>query len=70
MNNDQAMDALVAQRAAINGAINELNRYAREQGDWKAAVKTSQMAEVKSLGSSGGVDLASWDGTAAPVVVE
>ena len=63
MNNDQAMDALIARRAELNAAINALNRYIQERDAWQVDVATAQMAEVKRLGSSGGVDLASWDGT-------
>ena len=63
MNNVEALAALAAQRAAINQAINALHRYIQERDAWQVDVATAQMAEVKRLGSSGGVDLASWDGT-------
>jgi hypothetical protein len=66
MNNDEAMAALVAQRAAINAAIDGLNRYKKEGDDWKAASKTARMTEVKSDALSGGVDISTWDGTPAP----
>lgn len=69
MHNDEAMLALVNQRASINGAINELIRYVRESVNWKVAVKTSQMAEVKVLSTAAGVDLSAWDDTPAPVLI-
>ena len=70
MNNDEAMAVLVANRNAINAAINGLNRYRQETDNWKAAVKTSQMAEVKQFASNAGVDLSAWDGSPAPAVTE
>jgi|TARA_Y100000310_G_C20652666_1_gene800297 hypothetical protein len=66
MNNDEAMAVLVAKRNAINAAINGLNRYRQETDNWEAAVKTSQMAEVKQFASDAGADLSIWDGTDAP----
>jgi len=53
MNNKEAMDALVAKRAAINAAINELNRYTQRRVG---------MDEVKDLARKGGVDISKWTG--------
>ena len=64
MNNDQALAALKAKRDAINDAINGLLRYAQESVDWKAASASTKMAAVKTNATTGGVDLAAWDGTA------
>ena len=66
MNNDEAMAVLVARRNAINTAINGLNRYRHETDNWKAAVKTSQMAAVKQFASDAGADISAWDGKDAP----
>ena len=64
MNHDEAMAVLVANRNAINDAINGLNRYRQEANNWKAAIKTSQMAQVKASASDAGADISAWDGTA------
>jgi hypothetical protein len=60
--NDEALAVLTARRSVINSAINELNRHVRERSDWKAAVATSNMAEVKRLATAAGVDITAWDG--------
>tara|TARA_Y100000310_G_C20583140_1_gene764007 strand:- start:637 stop:849 length:213 start_codon:yes stop_codon:yes gene_type:complete len=70
MNNDEAMAALVSKRTAVNTAINEMNRFVRENGDWKETVKTEQWGTVKRLAASGGVDISGWEGTPAPVEAE
>ena len=66
MNNDEAMEVLVDRRAAVNSAINGLNRYRQEADSWKAAIKTSQMAQVKQFASDVGADISAWDGTDTP----
>ena len=63
MNNDEAMAVLTAKRDAVNAAINGLNRYRQEADNWKAAIKTSQMAQVKKFASDGGADISAWNGT-------
>jgi hypothetical protein len=65
MNNDEAMALLVTTRTAINDAINGLVRYKQEADNWKAAVKTSQMAAIISSASDAGADISTWDGTKA-----
>ena len=68
MNNNEAMAVLVAYRDAISAAINGLNRYRQEADNWKAAVRTNQMAEVKQFASDAGANISAWDGTDAPAV--
>ena len=65
MNNDAAMATLVASRTAINSAINELNSFISENGNWRNAYKTSQLDVIKALASDGGTDIATWDGSKA-----
>ena len=67
MNNEEALVTLEAKRDSLNGAINELTRFVREQGDWKLAVKTTQLGNIKRLSSAGGVDLSACNGKGAPV---
>ena len=64
MNNDEAMTVLVAQKRSITNAIDGLDRYRKEFGDWKAAVKTSRIAAIKTEATAAGVDLSTWNGTA------
>jgi len=70
MNNDQALEILMAKRTAVNNAINNLHKYVEETDNWKTAVKTAQMAAIKASATTVGADIAAWDGTPAPVPVE
>jgi len=60
MDNDAAMAVLVAQRAAVNEAINRLGRYVEENGNWLASVRTAQKAAIQQLAAVGGADLSTW----------
>ena len=62
MTNAEAMAALSAREAAIGAAMAKLAKYNTDSGDWKAAVKTARKAEIKTLATEGGVDLADWKG--------
>lgn len=66
MNNEEAMDILVARRDASNAAIQELARYRRESDNWKLAVRTSRIDAIKKSARAAGVDISAWDGTPAP----
>ncbi len=70
MDNDEARASLVAKRDAINSALDALSEYVQQVVDepnWtSAAVKARKMAAVKARASSGGIDLSSWTGKAAP----
>jgi len=66
MNNNEAMAVLVARKDAINAAMNGLNRYRQEADNWKAAVRDSQMAEIKQFARAAGADISAWDGQNAP----
>ena len=70
MNNDQALAILTAKRTAVNSAINNLHKYVQETDNWKTAVKTAQMTAIKASAAIAGADIAAWDGTPAPIVVE
>ena len=63
MTNDEALAILTAKRSAANAAINGLNEYRSQGGDWKTAVATAKMTEVKDNGTTVGADIAAWDGT-------
>ena len=64
MNNDEAMARLVAQRGAINAAINDFDRYVAEVGAsrWSSTVKSAQMRAIKGAALAGGVDISAWTG--------
>tara|TARA_Y100000310_G_scaffold256032_1_gene263728 strand:+ start:940 stop:1167 length:228 start_codon:yes stop_codon:yes gene_type:complete len=69
--NDEALALLAAKRGDVNGSINGLNAYRTNKEEWKAAIVTAKMAEVRTLATSVGVDLTDWDGSdPAPVPVE
>jgi len=63
MTNDEALDILAAKRSAANAAINGLNEYRSQSGDWKTDVATANMAEVKGNAATVGADIAAWDGS-------
>ena len=64
MNNAEAMDALVAKRRVLTGAIDALSRFEQETDRWKATTKTEQTSAIKRLARAGGVDLSAWGGGA------
>ena len=65
MNNTEAMALLTAKRQTTNDTVNSLDRFVDENGDWKADVKASKMAAIKSAATSVGVDLTAWTGEPA-----
>ena len=72
MNNTEANGALAAKNAEISAlfqprvdAMEHLLEYEREMGNWKASIITAKIAEIKTEATAGGVDLSTWDGSAA-----
>jgi hypothetical protein len=63
MTNDEALVILTTKRSAINAAINGLNEYRSQGGDWKTAIATTKMAVVKTNATTAGADIAAWDGS-------
>jgi hypothetical protein len=63
MTNDEALDILAAKRSAVNAAINGLNEYRSQSGDWKTDIATTKMAAVKANATTVGADIAAWDGS-------
>ena len=63
MTNDEALDILAAKRSAANAAINGLNEYRSQGGDWKTAIATAKMSAVKANATTVGADIAAWDGS-------
>jgi hypothetical protein len=61
--NDEALALLAAKRGDANGSINGLNAYRANKEEWKSAIVTAKMAEVRTLATSVGVDLTDWDGS-------
>ena len=61
--NDEALALLAAKRSDVNGSINGLNAYRTNKEEWKTAIVTAKMAEVRTLATSVGVDLTEWDGS-------
>ena len=57
MTNDEALDILAAKRSAANAAINGLNEYRSQSGDWKTDVATAKMAEVKANAATVDADI-------------
>lgn len=68
MYNEDALVLMTAKRAAINAAINGLNRYVTEVGEsrWSSSVMSTEMVAVKGLAAEVGADIAAWDGTPKP----
>ena len=63
MTNDEALNILAAKRSAANAAINGLNEYRLQGGDWKTDIATAKMAEVKAHAATVDADIAAWDGS-------
>ena len=62
MNNDEAMQILMAKRAAINSAINGMDEYTKQ-----TVTKAVRMAAIKADAAEAGADISAWDGQPAPV---
>ena len=65
MTNDEALAILEAKRNAVNLAISGLYLYASESDNWKTAVATAKMTEVKNNATTVGANIAAWDGSSA-----
>jgi len=63
MTNDEALAILTAKRSAANAAINGLNEYRSQGGDWKTDIANAKMAAVKANATTVGADIAAWDGS-------
>ena len=63
MTNDEALEILAAKRSAANAAINGLNEYRSQGGDWKTDIATAKMAAVKANATTVGADIAAWHGS-------
>ena len=63
MTNDEALDILMVKRGAVNAAINGLNEYRSQGGDWKTDIATAKMAAIKADATTVGADIAAWDGS-------
>jgi len=48
MTNEEALNILYTKRDAVNAAINGLKQYTSESENWKTAVATAKMTEVKN----------------------
>ena len=77
MNNTEAIEALATKSDAatlvvqnVNNTIQDLREYINEMDNWKTAVITAKMAAIKTGATAAGVDLSTWDGSAAPVESE
>jgi len=68
--NEAALVLLSAKRASVNAAINGIVEYQTNKDEWKAAVVTTKMGEVRTKADAVDVDLADWDGSAEPVVAD
>ena len=62
MNNEEARTALDNILAAIQPALQSLDRYTSENTNWAAEYKTAQIAAIKVLSTAAGVDLSTWTG--------
>ena len=65
MTNEEALNILYTKRDAVNAAINGLKQYTSESENWKTAVATAKMTEVKNHATTVGADIAAWDGSSA-----
>ena len=62
MNNEEARTALDNILAAIQPALQSLDRYRDENTNWSADYKAAQIAAIKVLATAAGVDLSTWSG--------
>ena len=63
MTNEEALNILYTKRDAVNAAINGLYQYTSESENWKTAVATAKMAEVKNHATTVGANIAAWNGS-------
>ena len=77
MNNKEAHIVLFSKRDETQTTVNNINRtqqhlseYEREMGNWKTDIITAKITAIKSEATAVGVDLSTWDGSAAPVESE
>ena len=64
--NEAALVLLSAKRASVNAAINGIVEYQTNKDEWKAAVVTTKMGEVRTKADAVDVDLTDWDGSVEP----
>ena len=72
MNNKEAHIVLSSKRDEVQITVNNINQtqvhlkdYEREMGNWKTDIITAKIAAIKSEATAAGVDLSTWDGSAA-----
>jgi len=54
-------------RSKIEQPMEYLSEYEDAMAKWKDSVNIAKIAEIKALATAVGVDLSTWDGSAAPV---
>ena len=62
MNNNEARAAVDNILAAVQIALQSLDRYRDENTNWATEYKTAQIAAIKVLATAAGVDLSTWTG--------
>ena len=62
MNNEEARTALDTILAAIQPALQSLDRYMSENTNWATEYKTAEIAAIKVLATAAGVSLSTWTG--------
>ena len=62
MNNNEARAAVDNILAAVQIALQSLDRYRDENTNWATEYKTAQIAAIKVLATAAGVDLSAWTG--------
>ena len=72
MNNTEATTALTTKYEETILAVQNIQQtqahlleYEREMGNWKTDIITAKIAAIKSEATAVGVDLSTWDGSAA-----
>jgi len=72
MNNTEASGALAAKNAEISAlfqpiydAMELMLEYELNMDNWKDSVLTAKIATIKVKATAAGVDLSTWDGSAA-----
>ena len=65
MTNGEALRSLEAKRDVVNSALDGLRKYMIDSDNWKTAVATAKMTQIKSDATTAGVDLSTWDGSKA-----
>ena len=62
MTNDEALDVLLAKKAAAQNAIDAIIKFRRESVNWLDTYKTTIKDSVKADSVIAGADLSTWDG--------